>query len=124
MSTPLIPVIVAVSTVTTPLPASNAAQASISVVVTDSSGAAQNAVILTGIETPTPWAFSTSVNPGAGSVTATALDTAGATIGTPLVSAFTVTPQAVFQAPSAITVTAQTGTVATAAAHVMAARKA
>jgi hypothetical protein len=123
MSSTLIPVVVAITTVTTPLPASNAAQASISIVVTDSTGAAQSAVLLNGNETPTPWAFTTSVNPGAGTVTATALDTAGATIGTPLTSSFTVTPQAVFQAPSAITVSAQTSSVASAAAHVAAARK-
>lgn len=123
MSATLIPVTVQVATTTTPLPSTNAAQASISVVVTDSSGAAQPAVVLVGTETP-PWSFTTSVNPGTGSVTGTALDTAGAVIGTPFTAAFTVTPAATFQAPTGITVTPVTGTVAAAAAHVAAVRKA
>ena len=42
-----------------------AAFANITVVVTDSTGNPQAPVKLTGIETPTPYAFSTSVAPGA-----------------------------------------------------------
>jgi hypothetical protein len=122
MSAVLLPVLVQVGTTTTPLPTTNAAQASISCVVTDSSGSAQTAVVLTGTETP-PWSFSTSVNAGAGTVVCTALDTAGATIGTPFTGSFTITPAAIFQAPSSVTVTPAT-TVAAAAIHAAAAKRA
>jgi hypothetical protein len=82
MSTPLVQVIVAIvkgASIATP---TGAAFASTSVVVTDSSGTAQPAVLLTGVETPTPWAFSTSVNPGNGTVVATDLDANGTVLGT------------------------------------------
>jgi hypothetical protein len=118
----LIPVTVAMVPVTTPLPSANAAQASISSVITDSSGVAQPAVILTGTETPEPWSYETSINPGAGTVTETALDINGAAIGAPVVTNFSVTPQATYLAPAGTTVTANTSSIAKAAAHVAAAR--
>ena len=118
---PLIPVLVAIAISSLPLPSSNSAQASISVVVTDSTGVAQPAVALTGAET-TPFAFQTNVAPGAGQVVATALDTNGDPIGQPLTSAFSITPQATFNAPTGITVTPVTNTVAAAAAHTAAAK--
>lgn len=59
-----------------------AAYASTSVVVTDSTGVAQPPVILTGKETPTPFSFTTSVAPGAGTVVATDVDVNGATLNT------------------------------------------
>jgi len=124
MSTPLIPVLVALTVTSTPLPAANAAQASISAVVTDSTGVAQSPVLLTGAETPTPWAFNTSVAPGAGTVVFTALDTAGATIGTPFTLPFTIAAAATFNAPTGGSVTPVTNTVTSAAAHVAAARQA
>jgi hypothetical protein len=89
MSTPLIAVIVAITKGTSIPTQTGAAFASTSVVVTDSSGVAQPAVLLTGTETPTPWAFSTSVNPGAGTVVATDLDANGATLGSPVSQTFT-----------------------------------
>jgi hypothetical protein len=89
MSAALIPVIVALTKGTSTPTQTGAAFASTSVVVTDSSGTPQPAVLLTGVETPTPWAFSTSVNPGAGTVVATDLDINGATLGTPITQAFT-----------------------------------
>jgi hypothetical protein len=122
MSTPLIPVIVTVSVSAQPLPAANAAQASIAVVITDSSGIAQNPVLLNGSETPTPWSFATSINPGSGSATATALDANGTPIGSPDVQSFSVTAQATFNAPGAISVTPVTSTTAALAAHTAAAR--
>jgi hypothetical protein len=98
MSTTLVSVIVAIAKgASVPTP-NGVAFASTSVVVTDSSGVAQPAVLLTGKETPTAWAFSTSVAPGAGSVTATDLDVNGAIFGTPVTQAFTEvgTPPAFF----------------------------
>jgi hypothetical protein len=88
MSATLIPIIVTI----TKNPAANtptgAAFASTSVVVMDSSGVAQTPVLLTGKEA-TPWSFTTSVNPGAGSVVATDLDVNGAVLGTPVSQSFT-----------------------------------
>ena len=89
MSANLISIIVAITKGPSTATPSGAAFASTSVVVTDSSGVAQPAVLLTGTETPTPWAFSTSVNPGAGTVVATDLDVNGATLGTPVTQSFT-----------------------------------
>jgi hypothetical protein len=108
MSTPLVSINVALDiSGTSPLPSTNQPFASYSVVVTDSSGVAQAAQVLTGVETPVAWAFNTSVNPGAGSVTATALDTAGATIGTPMTQAFSTGAAAgTFPTLTGITVTA------------------
>lgn len=89
MSTPLIPVIVALTQGASIPTQTGAAFANTSVVVTDATGVAQNAVLLNGSETPTPWAFSTSVAQGAGQVVATDLDVNGATLGTPITQAFT-----------------------------------
>ena len=89
MSASLVPVIVAIAKGASIATPTGIAFASTSVVVTDSSGVAQPAVLLTGVETPTPWAFSTSVAPGAGTVVATDLDTNGATLGTPVSQTFT-----------------------------------
>src|ERR1700679_2985025 len=106
MSAYLVPVIVAIAkgaSISTP---TGAAFASTSVVVTDSSGVAQPAVLLTGAETPTAWAFSTSVNPGAGTVVATDLDVNGVALGQPITQTFTEAgspPQ--FFPPTGITVT-------------------
>jgi hypothetical protein len=89
MSANLVPVIVAIAKGTSILTPTGVAFASTSVVVTDSSGVAQPAVLLVGNETPTPWAFSTSVAPGAGTVVATDLDTSGTVLGTPISQTFT-----------------------------------
>jgi hypothetical protein len=116
MSTPLVSVIVAVTKGASIASPTGAAFASTSVVVTDSTGVAQAAVLLTGIETPTPWAFSTSVAPGAGTVVATDLDINGATLGTPISQTFTEagTP-ASFLPSTAVSVTPVTAAVALAA---------
>jgi len=108
MSTALVSINVALDiSGTSPLPSTNAPFASYSVVVTDSSGTPQPAQVLTGVETPVAWAFNTSVNPGAGSVTATALDTSGATIGTPTTQAYSTGAAAgTFPTLTGITVTA------------------
>jgi hypothetical protein len=113
MSANLVPVIVALAKGTSISTPTGAAFASTSVVVTDSSGTAQPPVLLTGIETPTPWAFSTSVPPGAGTVVATDLDINGATLGTPISQTFTEagTPPA-FLPTTGITVTPVTAAVA------------
>lgn len=106
MSSTLIAITVAITKVIANLPATNAAFASTSVVVTDSSGVAQPAVVLTGAEA-TPWTFTTSVNPGAGTVVATDLDATGAAIGTPVTQTFTEagSPPATFPQTTAIVVT-------------------
>ena len=116
MSASLIPVIVAIAKgASIPTP-NGAAFASTSVVVTDSSGTPQPAVLLTGVETPTPWAFSTSVAAGAGSVVATDLDVNGATLGVAVTQAFTEagSPPS-FLPTTAITVTPVAAAVAAAA---------
>lgn len=81
MSATLIPIIVTLTKGPSANTPTGAAFASTSVVVTDSSGVAQPAVLLTGKET-TPWSFTTSVNPGAGAVVATDFDVKGAVLGT------------------------------------------
>jgi hypothetical protein len=89
MSTPLFQVTVAITKGASIPTQTGAAFASTSVVVTDSTGVAQSAVILTGSETPTPWAFTASVAPGAGTVVATDLDINGAALGSPVAQTFT-----------------------------------
>ena len=86
MSANLVKVLVALTKGPTP---SGQTIVSTSVVVTDSSGTPQPAVVLTGVESPTPWAFNTSVAPGAGTIVATDLDATGATVGTLVSQAFT-----------------------------------
>jgi hypothetical protein len=92
---------------TAPLPAGNTF-ASTSVVVTDSSNAVQT-FNLVGTESP-PWSFSATVAAGAGSITATDLNTAGAAIETPVTQAYTTTGASgsTFPDTSGITVTTTT----------------
>lgn len=106
MSSVLISVVVAlVKGASAPTP-NGVAFAATSVVVTDSTGIAQPAVLLTGVETPTPWAFTTSVAAGTGSVTATDLDVNGAVLGTPVTQGFSeVGPAPTFLPTTGITVT-------------------
>ncbi len=105
MSANLVSVVVAL-TKGASVPTGGAAFASTSVVVTDSTGVAQPAVLLTGAETPNPWAFATTVAPGAGSVTATDLDVNGAVLGTPITQTFTEVAPATFLPTTGITITA------------------
>jgi len=124
MSTPspvLVPGIATLSvTPGVPLPAGNAPQASISVLVTDSAGTAYPAVTLTGAETPTPWSYSATYASGAATAIATALDTSGNPIGTPATYTFQVTAApaaATFTAPAGIGFVAAATSTATAAVH-------
>jgi hypothetical protein len=104
MSTTLVKVSVALTQGAPIKSPTGAAYAGTSVVVTDSTGVAQAAVVLTGKETP-PFTFQTSVAPGAGTVVATDLDVNGATLGT-VSQSFTEAGTSVTFAPtSAITVT-------------------
>lgn len=117
MSVTLVQVIVALTQgapINTP---TGAAYASTSVVVTDSTGVAQAPVLLTGKELPTPFAFTTSVAPGAGTVVATDLDVNNAVIGGPVTQTFTEagTPPT-FAPTSGITVTPVAATPLSAAA--------
>lgn len=106
MSTTLVQVLIALSQGAVTNSPTGAAYAGTSVVVTDSTGVAQPAVVLTGAETPTPFAFTTSVAPGDGSVVAQDLDVNGAAMGSPVTQAFTEAGSPVTFAPtSAISIT-------------------
>lgn len=106
MSSQLVQVIVALTQGAPINSPTGAAYASTSVVVTDSTGVAQPAVVLTGSETPTPFAFTTSVTPGDGTVTAQDTDVNGAAMGSPVSQAFTEAGTPVTFAPtSGITIT-------------------
>lgn len=123
MSTPapvLVSGIATLSVATQPLPSGNAPQASISVVVTDSAGTVFPPVVLTGAETPTPWAYTATFASGQAAAVATALDTSGATIGTPASFTFNVAaavPPATFSAPAGFGFVAAATNPATAAVH-------
>lgn len=113
MSANLVQVIVALTqgaAINTP---TGAAYANTQVVVTDSSGTPQPTVTLTGKELPTPFAFTTSVAPGAGTVVATDFDVNGAVINGPVTQTFTEagTPPT-FAPTSGITVTPVVATAA------------
>ena len=118
------PYLVQINISSLPLPSTNTAEASISVVLTDTTGIAQPAVNLVGTETP-PYSFTAQLTPStaAGALTATALDTTGAAIGSALSGPFTILPAATFNSPTGFSVTPVTATAAAAAAHVAAARK-
>ena len=88
MSATLVQVIVAIAKGASVATQTGAKFASTSVVVTDSTGVAQS-VLLTGVETPTAWAFSASVATGAGTVVATDMDVNGAVLGSPVSQSFT-----------------------------------
>jgi hypothetical protein len=121
MST-LAPVLVSgvgtLSVTSAPLPSSNSAQASNSVVVTDSAGTVYPAVVLTGAET-TPWSWAATYASGTANAVVTALDTTGATIGTPLTTTFSVVAviAATFEQPTSIAFSANTASAAIAAIH-------
>jgi hypothetical protein len=102
-----------------PLPSSNAAQASNSVVVTDSAGTLYPAVVLTGAETPVAWSWAATYASGTANAVVTALDTSGATIGTPLTTTFSVVAviAATFEQPTSIGFVANTTSAAVAAVH-------
>jgi hypothetical protein len=121
MSTPAPVTVTGVATLAVssqPLPSSNAAQASNSVVVTDSAGTVYPAVVLTGAES-TPWSWAATYASGSATAVVTALDVNGATIGTVLSTSFNVVAvvAATFEAPSGITFVANATSPATAAVH-------
>jgi hypothetical protein len=105
MSSTLVKVTVALTQGAPIASPTGAAYAGTSVVVTDSTGVAQPAVVLTGKETP-PFSFQTSVAVGAGTVVAQDTDVNGAAMGSPVSQAFTEVGTPVTFAPtSGITVT-------------------
>jgi hypothetical protein len=113
LSTTLIQVTVAITKGASISSPTGAAFKSTSVVVTDSTGIAQPAVLLTGIETPTPWSFTASVAVGAGTAVATDMDVNGATLGTPVTQGFTEAGSpATFLPTTGITVTPTTAAAA------------
>lgn len=118
MSTVLVPGVVTLSVSTQPLPASNAAQASNSVVVTDAAGTVYPAVVLTGAES-TPWSYAATFAAGNASAVVTPLDVNGAVIGTPATLSFSVVAviPATFESPSGIAFAANTTSAAVAAVH-------
>lgn len=122
---PTAPYLVQLTVASLPLPASNAAQASIVATITDTTGNVLAPVTLLGTETP-PWSFQIQLTHSttAGSASFQALDTSGAAIGLPLTGPFTIAPAATFNSPASFTVTAVTSSVSASAAHVAAARKA
>jgi hypothetical protein len=123
MSTPnpvLVSGIATLSVTPQPLPSSNAAQASISVVVTDSAATVYAPVVLTGAETPTAWSYTATFASGQATAVATALDTAGNPIGAPNTISFAVTPAVTpqtFSAPTGFGFVAAATSPATAAIH-------
>jgi hypothetical protein len=118
MSTTLVQVVVALTQGASIPTQTGAAYAGTSVVVTDSTGVAQPAVVLTGKETPTPFAFTTSVAPGAGTVVAQDQDVNGAALGSPVSQSFTEAGSpASFNPTSGITVTPTSGVSVTASAR-------
>lgn len=110
----LVAVIATLAVTSESLPASNAAQASNSVVVTDSAGTVYPAVVLTGAES-TPWSWAASYAPGLATGVATALDALGAPIGAPVTSQFVVPTTPVtetYEAPSGISAVLATSSAA------------
>ena len=112
MSAILAQVLIAITPVKTPLPAGTTAGV-LSVVVTDSTGAAQPAVALTGSESP-PFSFTTSLPISADGVTVaasivqTALDANGTPIaspGNPSVAQQLTLTEPAFNAPGVATMT-------------------
>jgi hypothetical protein len=118
MSTVLVPGVATLSVTTQPLPSTNAAQASNSVVVTDAASSVYAPVVLTGAES-TPWAWAATYAAGPATAVVTPLDVNGATIGTPLSTTFTVVAAipATFEAPSSIAFVAASTSAAVAAVH-------
>lgn len=84
-----------------PLPAANAAQANISVIVTDAAGTVYPAQTLTGAESP-PWSYPAAYAVGAAAYVATAVDVNSAPIGSSLSGTFDVAAKVVptFTAPA------------------------
>ena len=118
MSTNLVAGVGTLAVTSAPLPAGSAAQASNSVVVTDAAGTVFPAVVLTGAES-TPWSWAATYAAGTANAVVTALDTNGATIGTPLTTSFDVAAivPSTFMQPVAITFAAASVSPATAAIH-------
>lgn len=97
---------VQVATIATTLP-TGVTFASIAVVTTDAAGASQTSNLV-GTETP-PFSVSLTVAAGAGSVVATAVDSTGTAIGSPITQSYTtIAAPTTFPAPTGITVTTTT----------------
>jgi hypothetical protein len=96
-------VLVTVAVTTTPLP-TGIVFGHTNLDITDSAGAKQT-VVLTGSETP-PWSAVVAVADGQMNAVATAVDSTGETIGSPITGTFSAgTVAATFSAPSAISFT-------------------
>lgn len=94
-------ILVTVAETDTPVPAGQTF-ASLAVVNTDAAGAVQTVNV-----TAAPWtATFNGIADGAGSVTATALDSTGVTMGTPMTQTYStsVTPPSTFPQPTSLTV--------------------
>jgi hypothetical protein len=121
MATPspvLVPGVGTLTVTSQPLPSANAAQASISLIVTDSAGTVYPAVVLTGAETP-PWSWAATYASGPATAAETDLDVNGATIATAGPWSFTVTPvvAATFEQGNGVGFVANTASAAAAARH-------
>lgn len=121
MSTPapvLVPGVGSLNVAMQPLPSSNAAQASISLVVTDAAGTVFPPVVLTGAENP-PWSWAATYASGQASAAETDMDVNGATIATAGPWLFAVTPvvAATFEQGTGISFVANTASAAAAARH-------
>jgi hypothetical protein len=81
MSTVLVPGVATLAVASQPLPSGSAAQASISLVVTDAAGTVNPPVVLTGAENP-PWSWAATYAAGQASAAETDLDVNGKTIAT------------------------------------------
>jgi hypothetical protein len=103
-----------------PLPSGNAAQANVSVTVTDSAGTVYAPVPLTGAELPVAWQYAATFASGAATAVCTATDTSGNPIGAPATLSFTVTPAVApqtFSSPTGFGFVAAATSPATAALH-------
>jgi hypothetical protein len=116
MSTNLVQVTVALTQGAAIASPTGAAYTNTSVVVTDSTGVAQAAVVLNGKETP-PFTFTTSVAPGAGTVVANDMDVNGAVLNTVSQPFTEVGTPVIFTPTSGITVTPTAAAAAAASAR-------
>jgi hypothetical protein len=116
MSTQLVQVTVALTEGAAIASPTGAAYLNTSVVVTDSTGVPQAAVLLNGTEVPA-FTFTTSVAPGAGNVVANDMDVNGAVINTVSQPFTEVGTPVTFTPTSGITVTPTAAAAARAAAR-------
>jgi hypothetical protein len=125
MSTSLIQGVATLAVASQPLPAGAAAQASISLVVTDAAGTTYPPVVLTGSESP-PWSWAATYAAGTASAAETDLDGTGKTIATAGPWSFSVAAGAAggtFIQGTGVSFVAASSSAAAAAAHAALAKK-